>query len=307
MLNFEKFQLKIWRRASGIQVTEDLCFLLENRSWVLEPLGTNKRILILLHWEKCHCSELEHPWRYSLTVPSENWAHPIVLVWSPEFLVGCLWQIEAMTPMSKSYQLKRGCLPRKTTIPHDLRPSCLLLLWHLLHWSPERGLGKPLPYVVWAHGIPPWWQGTLNYLWMSPLALPFYDFSTHMLWHREQKICGLSKEYFPMVPVDTAEFDCMTMGTLPVLYFCGFLGNLFLQTVSSWACWNIVSSSALSFSPRSFATGTPSPNAKVSHVIPALGQSTQLVVSVLQTNCLLERDVRLTRKPTTKQITCGLN
>lgn len=303
MLNFEKFQLKIRSRDGGIQVTEDLCFLLENRSWVLESLGTNKRILILLHLEKCHSSELEHPWRYNLIVPSENWAHPIVLVWSPDFLVGCLWQIEATTPMSKSYQPKRGCCPRKTTIPHDLHPSHLLLLWHLLHWNPERGLGKLLPYAVWARGIPPWWQGMLDDLWMSPLALPFCDFVSHMLWHREKKICGLSKEYFPMVPVTTAELDCMTLGTLPVLYFCGFLGNLFLQTVSSWACWDVVSSSAHFFSPRSFTTGTPSPNAKVSRVIPALGQSTQLVVSVLSTNCLLERDVR----PTTKQITCGLS
>lgn len=153
MLNFEKFLLKIWRRSSGIQVTEDLFFLLENRSWVLESLGTNKRILILLHLEKCHSSELEHPWRYNLIVPSENWAHPIVLVWSPEFLVGYLLQIEAMTPMSKSYQPKTGCCPRKTTIPHDLRPSHLLLLWHLLHWNCERELGKPLPYAVWEHGI----------------------------------------------------------------------------------------------------------------------------------------------------------
>lgn len=78
-----------------------------------------------------------------------------------------------------------------------------------------------------------WWQGMLDDLWMSPLALLFYDFVTHMLWHREQKIRGLSKEYFPMVPVTTAEFDCMTLGILPVLYCCGFLGNSFLQTVSS--------------------------------------------------------------------------
>lgn len=37
-----------------------------------------------------------------------------------------------------------GFLLGNITIPHGLAPPPIFLLWHLLHWSPERGFGKSL-------------------------------------------------------------------------------------------------------------------------------------------------------------------
>ena len=115
-----------------------------------------------------------------------------------------------------------------------------------------------------------WREGTLDGLWMFPLALPFYDFITHMWWHGKQ-ICGFSMACCSVVPVTVAEFDWMTLGgpASPVLLcFCWKLVPSDCLFISVLGCCVQSCSCPLAweFPPGSFPPGTPSPDAEVSHV-----------------------------------------
>ena len=129
-----------------------------------------------------------------------------------------------------------------------LGPSQPLLPCHLLHGSLKRRVGKCLPDMVGVHGILPWWrEGTLGGLWMSPLALPFYDVITHMWWRGKQIICGLSTPC-SAVPVTVVEFwlnepggTCQSCTAVFLLETCSF--GLSLHQYSGMLCPTLLMSS----------------------------------------------------------------
>lgn len=115
--------------------------------------------------------------------------------------------------------------------------------------------------------LPRWRWGTLDGLWMLPLALSLYNFITRTWWDGKQTICGLSMACCSVVPVTVAEFHWMTLGAPagPVLLcFCRKLApSDSLHQYSGMLCPVLLTSSPLGVFPQ---VHPPHPAAEVSQV-----------------------------------------
>lgn len=118
---------------------------------------------------------------------------------------------------------ERGRLCGNVAIPADSGPCHLLLLRHLLHGSLKR-FRKHLPDVFWVQGIPPQWrERMLNGLWIFCLYFPPEA-------SQQAGECGASHRRVVLWCLQLSLAGC---GFFPVLYCHVFVGNLFLQTISS--------------------------------------------------------------------------